>query len=116
MPADAPTGPAGSVPRVDLGGDEDYAEPERPVGSPVHPDDRLWRHPSELISPGLPSALRPADHLTVVATRDRWLPVLLSGAVGSLLTRSRSGLRLALGTERSQDQGDQGEQEGRDSG
>jgi len=71
---------------VDVAGDDDDADLDRPVGSPLHPDDRLWRHPSELMSAGLPAALQPAHHGSAMTRRERWLPVLLAGTVGALLT------------------------------
>lgn len=93
---------------MDVGGDDEDAEVDNPRGTPLHPDDRLWRHPSELASSGLPSALQPADlppdaghrsHLAAgrgrapaggarasARARDRLAPVALAGAVGALLT------------------------------
>ncbi len=77
---------------MDVAGDDDDAEVDVPTGRPLHPDDRLWRHPSELASAGLPSALRVADEPTSSSSRsgggilDRWLPVVLAGTVGALLT------------------------------
>lgn len=102
---------------MDVGGDDDDADVEAPVGRPLHPDDRLWRHPSELMSAGLPSALQPSDQLTParrrdhesalpggglrsgdasvgLRSRDRWLPVVLAGTVSALLT---AGLLVVAG-------------------
>ncbi len=102
--------PPVAFPLVD--GDDDDAEVDAPLGSPLHPDDRLWRHPSELASAGLPSALQPPGQPdpasqrrrarrprsatapaaaavgsgTVVRPRDRLVPVVLAGTVGALLT------------------------------
>ena len=85
MGADAPTPPADSVRAVDgTGRDDDDADADVPLGSPVHPDDRLWRHPSELASAGLPSAVRRPEGRSAGA--GRWLPVGLAGIVGTLLT------------------------------
>lgn len=113
MGADAATSPAGSVRRVERGSDDDDegADLDLPVGSPLHPDDRLWRHPSELASAGLPSAassLFPnADPAPSAAPIDQpgrrrqgrgflglWLPVILAGTVGALLS---AGLMTATG-------------------
>jgi len=117
MPRTRPQTPPVAFPLVDVGGDDDD---DAPLGSPLHPDDRLWRHPSELASAGLPSALRPPDPpappgqprrvrpaspgreppvgaggaggvgagggSSGVRARDRWVPVVLAGTVGALLT------------------------------
>ena len=101
---------------MDVGGDDDDADVDAPLGSPLHPDDRLWRHPSELMSAGMPSALqrpdqpvavqrnhpdRPASPSTASPTgrasaglrsRDRWLPVVLAGTVSALLTAGLLGV------------------------
>lgn len=71
---------------MDPAGDDDDAELDLPIGGPTHPDDRLWRHPSELASAGLPSAWRPDTSRRSI--RDRWIPVVLAGTVGALLTAS----------------------------
>jgi len=109
MGADAAAGPAGSVPPVDGTGDDD--DVDLPLGGPLHPDDRLWRHPSELASSGPPSAAaRPpaapqgrsgtgrsrAEEVRRRFRRglDRWSPVVLAGTVGALLT---AGLLTAIG-------------------
>ncbi len=94
MGADAPARPAGSVPAVHgPGDDDDDADADVPLGGPLPPDDRLWRHPSELASAGLPAAAdghsgaRPPEprHASRRA-RARWLPLALAGTVGALLT------------------------------
>ena len=103
MGADARAGPAGSVPPVDGAGDDDDVEADLPLGGPLHPDDRLWRHPSELASSGLPSAAAPPASSAAGpesgspkdpepgrarrrrGTLDRWSPVVLAGTVGALL-------------------------------
>lgn len=113
MGADAAASLAGSVRRVERGPDDDDegAELDLPLGSPVHPDDRLWRHPSELASAGLPSAASPLfadpDPAPPAPPIDRperrrqgrgfmglWLPVILAGTVGALLS---AGLITATG-------------------
>jgi len=94
MPDDAPADAAGSVPLVDLAGDNDDAELNHPLGGPVHPDDRLWRHPSELLSSGRPVAVAPSGH--GMPARERWLPVFLAGTVGALLTAGIFGATGAL--------------------
>jgi S1-C subfamily serine protease len=101
MGADASAGPAGSVPAVDrTGDDDDDVDADLPLGSPLPPDDRLWRHPSELASAGLPSSLVPQRSApSPEPAADRrprprrgggvfglWLPVVLAGTVGALLT------------------------------
>ena len=104
MGADAAPRPTGSVRTVDRGGDdeEEGADLDLPLGSPLHPDDRLWRHPSELASSGLPSAVQPLlpdlsgpglDTADDVQRRRRpghgvvglW-PIVLAGTVGALLS------------------------------
>lgn len=113
MGADARAGPTGSVPPVDgRGDDDDDVDADLPLGGPLHPDDRLWRHPSELAASGRPLALPPvgpapggpagaeprtAGRRWPRRTRgalDRWSPVVLAGAVGALLT---AGLLTATG-------------------
>jgi len=102
MGADTRTGRAGSVPSVDGTSDDD--EVDLPPVGPLHPDDRLWRHPSELVSAGFPSAVQtpppkgrgrsdttpgenvPGGHRSRRGILDRWGPVLLAGTVGALLT------------------------------
>lgn len=62
---------------------------DRPL---LHPDDRLWRHPSEIASIGLPG--RPPAHLAANSRRVRHYGAFLSGAVGALLV---IGLVTAVG-------------------
>lgn len=96
---------------MNVAGDDDDPEVDVVGGGPVHPDDRLWRHPSELASAGLPSALRVADDPISSSSRggngpaspsggtrvlDRWLPVVLAGTVGALLTAGLLGVTGAL--------------------
>jgi S1-C subfamily serine protease len=47
-------------------------------GAPLPPDDRIWRHPSELAYAGGPAPVRPR--------RGVWPAALVSGLVGSVLT------------------------------
>lgn len=62
--------------RDDVDGDD---EPRRPL---LPPDDRLWRHPSEVTSHGLPSAsARRPSHVPRT-----WAVALLAGATSALLT------------------------------
>jgi len=72
------------------GDDDDDVDADLPLGGPVHPDDRLWRHPSEVASAGLPSAVHPLPGIPP-PRRGRglsglWLPVALAGTVGALLS------------------------------
>lgn len=87
MGADTPGGAAGSVPDVERSGDDDDdVDVGLPLAGPVHPDDRLWRHPSELASAGMPSAVGPGpDARPDRSGSGRWLPVVLAGTVGALL-------------------------------
>jgi len=81
---------------VDPAGDDDDGELDLPLSGPAHPDDRLWRHPSELQSAGLPSAFHladgPARRTRPRASLDRWLPVVLAGTVSALLTAGVLGV------------------------
>ena len=60
-----------------MGGPSDDDE-DVPLGGPVHPDDRLWRHPSELASARLPSPAEPRQGAG--AAPREWSPVSGSGA------------------------------------
>jgi S1-C subfamily serine protease len=104
MGADAPASAAGSVRAVEGGADDEEEGPDLdlPLGSPLHPDDRLWRHPSELASAGLPSAGHPVvpspatgppiwpqpdpERRPNRGLLGLWLPVVLAGTVGALLS------------------------------
>ena len=89
--------------------DDDEVDGDVPLGGPVHPDDRLWRHPSEVASAGLPAAAerqrtprrpagseagsdsRPGVDVPPRSRRGRgfgglWLPITLAGTVGALLS------------------------------
>jgi putative serine protease PepD len=80
------------------GDHDDDALFDTPSGPLLHPDDRIWRHPSELADVGeasamaapfaertypQPSPVRPPRRRRPT---ERWLPVALSGAVGAMLT------------------------------
>ena len=108
---------------MDAAGEDDDAEVDAPLGNPLPPDDRLWRHPSELTSAGLPSALQPPARAgrrrlrgrgrrgrpgtvpppraggasTPVEPSDRWVPIVLAGAVGALLTAGLLAVTGSLG-------------------
>ncbi len=91
---------------MDPAGDDDdggldEAEPDLPLGGPVHPDDRLWRHPSEIRLTGAPDAFHQGEGVEAArgpssfgrrgvgwprAHLDRWLPVVLAAGVSALLT------------------------------
>lgn len=86
---------------MDLTGDDDDAELDVPLGGPVHLDDRLWRHPSEIRSTGAPDAfhldggskaaegagsLGPGERSWPRISLDRWLPLVLAAGVSALLT------------------------------
>jgi putative serine protease PepD len=58
--------------------DDDAADDVTGFGPPPHPDDRLWRHPSELISSG-PALARVARH------RWPWGLVAGAGTIGVML-------------------------------
>src|SRR3954470_714988 len=84
---------------------EDGLEDDEPAGAPdggwLHPDDRLWRHPSELAVTPWPSAIAPPpseDGPTAGAGAGRdprpWSLALLAGAIGALLA---SGLIATAG-------------------
>jgi putative serine protease PepD len=74
----------GTWPDDDPAGD---GEEEAPFTPPLHPDDRLWRHPSELPWAGLHrGAGQPATTGPAPAATDRpWGLVLASGLVGAAL-------------------------------
>lgn len=57
-----------------------------PTSGWPHPDDRLWRHPSEVASVSAPRTTRDSPRL--------WLVAVLAGLIGSLLT---TGLVAAAG-------------------
>lgn len=103
MGAVAAASRAGSVRNVDEAPDEEDegADLDLPLGSPLHPDDRLWRHPSELATAGLPSAAQTSVPAPDGGSRAAppggsqrhgrgvlglWLPVVLAGTVGALLS------------------------------
>jgi S1-C subfamily serine protease len=74
---------------VDGASDDD--DVDLPLGGPLPPDDRLWRHPSELASAGYPTAIHAGPGGGDPGRRrrvgpQRWMPVLLAGTVGALLT------------------------------
>lgn len=98
MGADAPAGPAGSVLVVDgTADDDDDVDVDLPLSGPLHPDDRLWRHPSELASAGSLPAQQGPDASGSRGSRGRWLPVALAGTVGALLAAGLLTLTGGLG-------------------
>lgn len=116
MGADTAPATAGSVPAVDRSGDDgDADDVDPPLGSPIHPDDRLWRHPSEVGTSGLPSAAEPFLAATPPRgpsgpgaprrgrARGLWMPVVLAGTVGALLATGILALTGELGGQRRED-------------
>ena len=73
---------------------EDGTEEDEPLFPWLPPDDRLWRHPSEL-------AARPSGPTPAVAVHESngriWAVALLAGVVGALLA---SGVSVVAGTYR----------------
>ena len=71
--------------------DDVPADDDEPVAGWLHPDDRLWRHPSEVAHPAWapPAAARPPGLDSRV-----WVVAVLGGLIGSLLT---TGLITASG-------------------
>ena len=76
---------------------EEGLDDDEPVGTPeggwLHPDDRLWRHPSELTVTPWPSAIAAPAASTRRDARP-WSLALLAGAIGALLA---SGLIATAG-------------------
>lgn len=78
-----------AVPGTWPDGDDDGDEPD--VGTPVHPDDRLWRHPSELAwtAPGAGPTPPPAAASALPARGPRptrhWALAITSGLTGAAL-------------------------------
>ena len=72
--------------------DDDYFDDEEAgFGEPVHPDDRLWRHPSELHKvppPGARSIPDIVDFAPVPRRRRSWVALAASGAVGAAMAVS----------------------------
>lgn len=75
--------------------DDDADDDVGGIGGPLHPDDRLWRHPSELSSwlPAAPSSLRGRSSTWPVAAVAGLLGAALCGGAlvvtGALTTESR---------------------------
>ena len=66
-----------------------------PAGPLLPPDDRLWRHPSEIASVGLPGSVSaPPGRGGAHRRRRQWPSSFLSGAIGALLV---VGLVTAVG-------------------
>lgn len=86
--ADTPGDPLGSLPGVQ---DDDHPDDDTPsFGEPLHPDDRLWRHPSEMRSvppAGSRSIPDTVDFAPVPADPPRrrigWSALLASSLVGA---------------------------------
>jgi putative serine protease PepD len=72
--------------------DDDFFDDEAAgFGEPVHPDDRLWRHPSEIHRvppPGARSIPDTVDFAPVPPTRRSWAALAASGAVGAAVAIS----------------------------
>jgi S1-C subfamily serine protease len=66
-------------------------QPDRPL---LHPDDRLWRHPSEIARHGLPGFATGAGSPAYARPRSRNFGAFLSGSIGALLV---VGLVTAVG-------------------
>ena len=64
----------------------DDAGEEGSVSGWVHPDDRLWRHPSEASAAGFGGSTTPASALAGTPGRRLLATALLAGVIGSLLT------------------------------
>jgi putative serine protease PepD len=92
---------------------DDQLDPGAPATGPLPPDDRLWRHPSELATAGLPAAATPpppsrgrdrarrrppsrpaGQRPREVTLGQRLVAVGLAGGVGALLT---AGVLVASG-------------------
>lgn len=65
-----------------------------PTAPLLPPDDRLWRHPSEIASVGLPGGAVPAGPTAWPRPRRQWPASFLSGSIGALLV---VGLVTAVG-------------------
>ena len=67
--------------------DDEHADDE-PSAPLLPPDDRLWRHPSEVASVGLPGRTGgrvPEPHAAAPKQRSHWGSSFLSGTIGALL-------------------------------
>ena len=73
---------------------EDGVEEDEPLFPWLPPDDRLWRHPSELAASPTPVGAAAAVH---ESDRRLWAVALLAGMVGALLA---SGVGVVAGTYR----------------
>jgi S1-C subfamily serine protease len=73
---------------------DDGVEGEEPLFPWLPPDDRLWRHPSELHDSPLPPAAAPAPARPRRADRRIWVAALAAGVVGAILA---SGVSVAAG-------------------
>ena len=97
-----------TMPVDDPRGEGDPADDPTAYGPPLHPDDRLWRHPSEVGRDMRSASGDPSGEVTVPvvaldADRRRWRPGVgtvavgvLSGVLASLLTVSGLALTGAL--------------------
>ncbi|MGY6500417.1 MAG: S1C family serine protease [Acidimicrobiales bacterium] len=72
--------------------DDDYFDDEPAgFGDPLHPDDRIWRHPSEMASvppPGARSIPDTVDFAPVPRRRHMWGAIAASGLVGAAVAVS----------------------------
>jgi putative serine protease PepD len=72
--------------------DDDFFDDEAArFGEPVHPDDRLWRHPSELHKvppPGARSIPDTVDFAPVPRRRSAWAAIAVSSVVGAAVAVS----------------------------
>jgi S1-C subfamily serine protease len=72
--------------------DDDFFDDEvAGFGEPLHPDDRIWRHPSELHKvppPGARSIPDIVDFAPVPRRRRSWVALAASGAVGAAMAVS----------------------------
>lgn len=66
---------------------------------PLPPDDRLWRHPSELASVGPASAMTPARGLTTEGRGPAWPIAAVAGLVGAALSTAVLAVTGAFSTE-----------------
>ena len=88
----------GTWPDDEGGGEDDHDE--RPLAPPVHPDDRLWRHPSEVAWGLAPSAVTPTPSGRTGGPAPRlWALALTSALTGAALTLGVVALLGGLGIE-----------------
>jgi putative serine protease PepD len=75
--------------------DDDADDDVDGIGSPLPPDDRLWRHPSELSSLAGRRPIAPLSGTSTTARGPGWPVLLVAGLVGAALS---GGLLAVTGT------------------